>query len=134
MTPLDRRSLLATTGLAAAALPAAGVAGCAKPMQVRSGATTASVPLADIPVGGGLVLSDARFVVTQPTAGVYKAFDRTCTHSECPVKKVADGTIQCTCHGSKFAIADGSVVQGPATKPLAARKAVVEGDHLNLSE
>ena len=41
-----------------------------------------------------------------------------CTHRGCLVATVADGTINCTCHGSKFSIDDGSVVNGPATSPL----------------
>ena len=30
----------------------------------------------------------------------------------------ANGTINCPCHGSRFAVADGSVTAGPATTPL----------------
>ncbi len=131
----DRRTLLTNAGLAAVALGTGlGASGCSKPVQLGTGALSATVPLAQVPVGGGIVLSDARFVVTQPTAGVYKAFDRTCTHQDCPVKKVEGGAIVCSCHGSRFSIDTGAVLTGPATKPLPARKAVIEGDHLNLSE
>jgi len=51
-----------------------------------------------------------------------------CTHQQCLVDQVADGTIDCPCHGSKFSIKDGSVVAGPAPSPLpAASVAVSEG-------
>lgn len=80
-----------------------------------------------------MILTDARFVVTQPEAGVYKAFDRTCTHSDCPLKAVEAGGINCKCHGSRFSIVDGSVLAGPATKPLVPRTLVVKGDSLELS-
>ena len=42
------------------------------------------------------------------------------------MSNVDGGTINCTCHNSKFAITDGSVKQGPATKPLAAKELKVE--------
>jgi Rieske Fe-S protein len=47
-----------------------------------------------------------------------KAFSVACTHQGCAVSEVADGTIICACHGSKFRVADGSVANGPATTPL----------------
>lgn len=75
----------------------------------------------DIPVGGGMVFEADMVVVTQPTAGQFKGFDATCTHTGCLVAEVADGTINCFCHGSKFSIADGTVTAGPADAPLAAR-------------
>jgi Rieske Fe-S protein len=87
----------------------------------------------DIPVGGGVVLADQKLVVTQPAAGEFKAFSALCTHKGCPVKDVADGTITCPCHGSKFSAADGSVTAGPATKPLEAKEVTVEGDSITLA-
>lgn len=72
----------------------------------------------DIPEGGGMIFQSAKVVVTQPTAGEYKAFSAICTHEQCIVDQVADGTIDCPCHGSKFSIADGAVETGPAPSPL----------------
>jgi Rieske Fe-S protein len=48
------------------------------------------------------------------------------------VAEVTD-TINCNCHGSKFSITDGSVVNGPATKPLPARTVTVTGDSVSVS-
>ncbi|GAA3429264.1 Rieske (2Fe-2S) protein [Streptosporangium nondiastaticum] len=87
---------------------------------------------ADIPVGGGAVFPDRKVVVTQPAAGDFKAFSSICTHQGCQVQSVSDGTINCPCHGSKFAIADGAVTRGPATKPLEAKEIKVEGDSIVL--
>jgi Rieske Fe-S protein len=61
-----------------------------------------------------------------------KAFSSICTHAGCPVAEVTD-TINCNCHGSKFSITDGSVVNGPATKPLPARTVTVTGDSVSVS-
>ncbi|MGH3900959.1 MAG: Rieske (2Fe-2S) protein [Pseudonocardiaceae bacterium] len=88
---------------------------------------------ADIPVGGGAVFADEEVVVTQPTPGAFKAFSAICTHTGCTVNKVASGTINCPCHGSKYAIADGSVVNGPASRPLAEREITVSGDAIQLA-
>jgi hypothetical protein len=57
-------------------------------------------------------------LVTQPVAGEFKAFSAVCAHVGCLLDKVANGAIDCPCHGSTFRIADGGVVTGPATQPL----------------
>ena len=88
---------------------------------------------ADIPVGGGAVFAEQDIVVTQPEAGEFRAFSATCTHQGCPVTEVADGTINCNCHGSKFAVADGAVVDGPADTPLAERGISVTGEQILLA-
>jgi Rieske Fe-S protein len=75
----------------------------------------------DIPVGGGVAFTDAKVVVTQPTKGVFKAFSAVRTHVGCICDKVANGTIDCPCHGSTFKITNGAVVTGPAASPLPPR-------------
>jgi Rieske Fe-S protein len=82
---------------------------------------TTGIPIAttsEIPVGGGTIFPEDNLVITQPAVGEFKAFSIVCTHVGCLCDKVADGTIDCPCHGSTFSIADGSVVTGPATRPL----------------
>lgn len=86
-----------------------------------------SVATADVEVGGGVILDDADYVVTQPKKGEFKAFTKICTHQGCPVAEVAGGTINCQCHGSKFSIEDGSVQNPPASKPLAEAAVTVAG-------
>ena len=96
----------------------------ASPSQAPSGP---SVDTSDVPVGGGVVLDDADFVVTQPTKGTYRAFSKICTHAGCPVTEVEDGVVKCPCHGSAFSIEDGSVKNPPARKPLAESATTVSG-------
>ncbi|MER5644249.1 Rieske (2Fe-2S) protein [Streptosporangium sp. NPDC002524] len=88
---------------------------------------------ADIPEGGGKVFKDEKIVVVQPAAGEFKAFSSVCTHQGCDVDKIADGTIDCPCHGSKFKITDGSVANGPATEPLEEKSIKVDGDSIVLA-
>lgn len=87
----------------------------------------------DIPVGGGKIFKDQKVVVTQPKEAEFKAFSAVCTHQGCTVGKIADGTIDCPCHGSKFRVADGSVAGGPAPRPLPAEQIKVEGNSIRLA-
>jgi Rieske Fe-S protein len=143
-----RRTVLACAGAACAAVLAGctrynsntgGVAG-APPAQsssppanpASSGAAAPNGPpvlasTTDIPVGGGKILADKKIVITQPKAGSFDAFTAVCTHQGCIVGDVTGGTINCPCHGSKFSIANGSVVNGPATSPLAPVSIKVQG-------
>jgi Rieske Fe-S protein len=107
---------------AATAAPATGAPGAPAPAN-------AITKTADVPVGSGVIIDD--IVVTQASAGVFKGFSSTCTHAGCTVAEVADGTINCPCHGSKFNL-DGTVANGPATKPLEAKTVSVQGDSIIL--
>ncbi|MCX4968486.1 Rieske (2Fe-2S) protein [Streptomyces sp. NBC_00654] len=91
------------------------------------GAGEALARTSDIPVGGGTVLKDRKIVVTQPVAGDFKAFSAICTHAGCTVSSVSDGTINCPCHGSRYAITDAAVEAGPAPRPLPAERITVSG-------
>jgi Rieske Fe-S protein len=150
-----RRAALAGTGLAGVALLAAcsssstsvadgtsssAVSAAATPGGAMSSASAAASSgggsvlgtTSEIPVGGGKVFSAAKVVVTQPSAGEYMGFSAVCTHQQCLVDQVANGTIDCPCHGSEFSIKDGSVVAGPAPTPLPAAKVTVSGDQITL--
>jgi len=96
----------------------------------QTGGARALAKVSDVPVGGGVVLADQKVVLTQPTEGDIKAFSAVCTHRGCTLADVADGTINCGCHGSKFSPQDGAVRNGPATKPLPSVAVKVEGDQI----
>ncbi|WP_055602534.1 Rieske (2Fe-2S) protein [Streptomyces aureus] len=127
-----------TAGTSAPATP--GTSAPASPTAPAETSGSPSAPggkalarTADIPVGGGTVFKAEKVVVTQPTAGEFKAFSAVCTHQGCLVNKVADGTIDCPCHGSKFRITDAAVVAGPAPRPLPAERITVSGDSITLT-
>ncbi|MFF5706282.1 Rieske (2Fe-2S) protein [Streptomyces sp. NPDC012794] len=128
-SPTARRTVLAAgaAALAGGTLAACG-SGTEKPPAGTSAPGTAPEPLlksSAVPVGGGMVLKEEKLVVTQPTAGAFRCFTAVCPHQGCLVNKVENGTIDCPCHGSKFKVADGAVLQGPATKPLEEKKITV---------
>jgi Rieske Fe-S protein len=145
--PISRQKVLLGAGLG---LVTAVVAACStygkKPEAAgeSTAATTAAAPSAsggpapaakaiaktsDVPVGSGVIVGEV--VVTQPSAGVFKGFSAKCTHKGCTVDKIADGTIDCPCHGSKFNL-DGTVAKGPAQEPLATENVTVQGDSIVL--
>ena len=118
-----------STPAASSTTPAAPTdAGAASPAESMPAGTAVEAPISDIAVGGGVIYADQKVVVTQPTAGDFKAFSAICTHKGCTVGAVADGMIKCPCHGSEFSIEDGSVQAGPATAPLPAMPVTVSGD------
>ena len=53
-------------------------------------------------------------------AGTLYAIDDTCTHRGCSLGdgKLDGSTVQCACHGSRFDVASGAVVRGPAEDPV----------------
>lgn len=127
----DSSATGATTG--AAAPTTSSGSGSAGGATGGTAGGSGGIKTADIPVGGGKIFDSQKVVVTQPTAGQFKAFSSICTHQGCPVTKVADGTIDCSCHGSEFSIEDGSVKRGPATKALPEKTVTVTGDTLSVS-
>jgi Rieske Fe-S protein len=139
---LSRRSVLAAGCGAACAVAltacagygAAGPAPAPAPAPAAPGGSgPALVAAADVPVGGGVVVAPQNVVVTQPVAGTFKAFSATCTHQGCTVNEVKGGTINCPCHGSKFAVADGTPKAGPAKKPLPEKPVMVQGSSIVLA-
>ena len=107
---------------------AAGPASAAGASSAAGGsASDVLASTTEIPVGGGKILTDKKIVITQPQAGSFHAFTAICTHLGCIVNTVSGGTINCPCHGSKYSIVNGSVVNGPAPLPLAAVSIKVEG-------
>ncbi|MBL1084237.1 FAD-dependent oxidoreductase [Streptomyces actinomycinicus] len=75
------------------------------------------------PGDGALVRSGGeRVAVHRDADGVLHAVSARCTHLGCLVSfNRAEGAWECPCHGSRFAV-DGTVLQGPAVRPLERRE------------
>lgn len=135
----SRRELFRSIGLVALGTGSAAMLGACSGSESDAGGAGSgagsggpqTVAKTEVPEGGGVIKGD--FVITQPKAGEYKAFSSSCTHQGCPVSEIAGGSINCNCHGSKFSIADGSVMNGPAEEPLPAASVTANGDDLEVS-
>jgi Rieske Fe-S protein len=157
-TGVSRRTVLGVTVAGAAGLLTAACGGSSSPDPAAGGDPTPSagessadsggaadssgglVATSDVPVGSGVFVENGKIiahpgeqeqltaVVTQPTAGEFKAFSAVCTHMSCTVGEIKNGLIICPCHGSEYSIKDGSVTRGPAPKPLRSIAVKVDGD------
>lgn len=127
----SRRSALRGLGVAVAAGVAGYVVARNSSAARGTGVTTAAngygavrtqgrrlAGLAEVPVGGGVVLTDARIVLTRGSNGTVHGFSAVCTHQGCTVTSVHNGVIGCPCHGSRFDAQTGEVLAGPAPRPL----------------
>jgi len=124
---LDRRTFLARSALAAAALVA--IDGCGDgqigPPTATLGTTGVTVRLSDFPglatVGTVVDLTPAGApdrALVRTGADTFAAFSRLCTHQQC-LTDIRNNRFECPCHGSIFAN-DGSVIRGPniASPPI----------------
>jgi Rieske Fe-S protein len=90
-----------------------------------------TVKTSEVPVGSAAIVGQV--VVSQPTAGEFKAFSAVCTHQQCLVSRVQQDQIICTCHQSTYSAKDGSVLSGPAPRALFPRTVTRSGDSLTVT-
>lgn len=78
-------------------------------------------------------------VIYRKLQNEYQAFDRACTHDyadACILEddENFDGILVCPCCGSKFLLSqNGSIFNGPATKPLEEYSTYLQGNFLRIS-
>ena len=133
----NRRTLLAGAGSAGLLAVLCTGTGCSASQSPANAGTSAATPTptpgapspttpsgflisaADVPVGGGKVLTSEHVLLVQPAAGTIKAFDSRCPHqgTTLPVPD-SSGIITCTAHRAQFRASDGSVLSGPAPSAL----------------
>jgi cytochrome b6-f complex iron-sulfur subunit len=148
---MDRRTFLLRVGVGALAssLPVA-IAACtseapgtttqktAKPKGATASGFTTVGTLQDLDKNG--FIQNKKFaagplLVVRNPANKTKlvAVNATCTHKGCVVDwNAKDQAFLCPCHGSKFK-PDGSVVNGPASQPLATFKVKTVGNSVLVS-
>lgn len=87
----------------------------------------------DIPEGEMRVFDVGGTAVNVANAsGQLYAIDDKCTHMGCSLANGdLDGTtVTCACHGSQFDVTSGSVLRGPAQRPVRSRAIRIEGEEL----
>ena len=66
-----------------------------------------------------VVVGDTPVLILRQGGRTHAIHDR-CSHRGCSLTErgeVSGDKIECTCHGSRFALSDGALLQGPATQP-----------------
>jgi Rieske Fe-S protein len=77
----------------------------------------------EIPVGGVKVFQfptrEEQCLLVRTGEDSYVAYSQKCTHLSCAViYSAANNRLECPCHNGYFSTKDGSVLQGPPTRPL----------------
>ena len=77
----------------------------------------------EIPVGGVKLFQYPRegeqCILVRTAENAYAAFSQKCTHLSCSVYYSRESRdLVCPCHEGHFSVLDGSVLQGPPTRPL----------------
>jgi nitrite reductase/ring-hydroxylating ferredoxin subunit len=106
---LQNGFVLATVAVTPAPTPTAA------PSMTQEVVETSKIPLSTAVRVNTIV---GPLMVSQVQRGTYVGLAAVCTHGGCEVADANATTLGCGCHGAIFAKADGSVIQGPATRPL----------------
>lgn len=75
---------------------------------------------------------DGTFVALGSLNGTLVAFDETCTHRACPLTDgvLAENSITCPCHKSRFDLRTGTPINGPAVEPIRIRQVHQDGGRI----
>ncbi|WP_277051401.1 ubiquinol-cytochrome c reductase iron-sulfur subunit [Ruania albidiflava] len=116
---LARRQVLAATGAGAGLL---ALAACTEDRNAVDSPQPGVVLLSvnELEVGQAKVVTTSDGVevaVVREGEQEVRAFSAICTHQGCTVR-AEEEDLHCPCHGSTFALTDGSVISGPAEEPL----------------
>ncbi|HYY12181.1 MAG TPA: Rieske (2Fe-2S) protein [Kineosporiaceae bacterium] len=124
----DTSSTSVSAGAAPATSTSPAPATSASASAGGSSGGTAIVKLADVPVGGAVSAQapTGQVIVAQPAAGQVVAFSAICPHAGCKVAP-SGSQLVCPCHGSRFEVATGKVLNGPAKVDLKSVPVKVQG-------
>jgi len=137
----SRRSVMAAGALGGSALVLTACGQASAPgtgSKPSAGGSSSGAPgqvlakLDAIKVGSAIAVTDSNgdnLIVARPTSTTAAAFSAVCTHLGCTVAP-AGGELDCPCHGSVFSATTGAVINGPASRPLAAVAVKVDGGNV----
>ncbi|MCE7010645.1 Rieske (2Fe-2S) protein [Kibdelosporangium philippinense] len=96
------------------------------------GGGTPLAKLADVPVGGGTIVSGGpgKVLLVRPSENEVRGFDPVCPHAGVTVSAPSGGSITCPGHGSVFDAATGEMKKGPATTGLTAVAVRIDGQDI----
>ena len=89
----------------------------------------------EIPVGGVRLFAYPEAqdpcILIRTAADSFVAYSQKCTHLSCAVYFAPEpGRLECPCHEGYFRVSDGSVIQGPPSRPLPRVRLERRGDEL----
>jgi Rieske Fe-S protein len=130
-----RREFVCRLGAACTALAAVRCGGGGSPTAPLTPPTPSPgvlrLPLPAVGETVAALSGNVNLAVTRVSTTTVVAVSRTCTHEGCTVLlPAAPGqTLDCPCHGSRFTTG-GTVVMGPAARPLPTFPARIEGSEV----
>jgi cytochrome b6-f complex iron-sulfur subunit len=135
---MDRKEFLSVLGLGAAVVACAHCFEGCMPQDVTTAPTNVDFTLdltatayKGLTTKGGYIYKDG-IIVAFIKNGTYIAVSSACTHAGAAViYDVNSNEFYCPSHGSNFAV-DGSVVNGPASDPLARYHTSLNGTSLRV--
>ena len=84
-------------------------------------------------MGGGLLfLTPGHKVYVVRTNSGFSSVSAICTHTGCVIEWNGTTKFECPCHGSQFG-SDGTVMRGPAGRPLRIYTNMLVGDTLTIT-
>ena len=89
-------------------------------------------PLANVGSAALVDTSSGSFLVAHTAVDTFVALTAVCTHEACTVTGYENQTYTCPCHGSQYNTG-GSVIRGPASRPLRQFPASVAGTTLTVT-
>ena len=88
-----------------------------------------------VPTGAMVAVDvEGRRIAVANVDGALFAFDDACTHRHCPLSKgrLSGTTVTCECHGSQFDVRTGSVLLGPAVRPVNTYPVALQDGHIQI--
>lgn len=134
----NHKELTRKAALSGIAAVLSGIGLTALGATAAEAATKYKVALASkIPVGSAKTFTVAgrSILITQPRAGVFRAFKAQCTHQAVPLQSqpLTGGNVMCYEHGATFSADNGTVKSGPANRALTKYTAVKTGTYIYVT-
>jgi nitrite reductase/ring-hydroxylating ferredoxin subunit len=131
---LSRRNFFAGLAVVAGALGFISIANSAQAASKKYKVCATK----DIKVGGGGIYKVSaaggiQILITQPKAGVFRAFNPACTHQGFRLSGINGTNLMCPIHGAQFDTTTGNVTRGPARTSLQKYTLTVESNNLYVT-